>query len=204
MNLKNPERLLLALLLLIISPQLWALESDRQQPLKIVADKAVLDDKNGTATYTGNVVLTQGTLKINAETLRLTTVDGKVEKVIAEGKPANFSQVPAPNQAAVVATALNIDYLVKEQTLILKRKASIVQNENVFKGEEIVYEIQSQRLQAMGQSSATPKGEKGTGRVEMILPSAAEIAPQIVPDTKAAKAKAEAQIKQDGKDKPAQ
>ena len=208
MNLKNPERLLLAFLLFVISPQLWALDSDRQQPLKIVADKAVLDDKNGTAMYTGNVVLTQGTLKINAEKLRLTTVDGKVEKVTAEGNPANFSQVPAPNQAAVVATALNIDYLVKEQTLILKRKASIVQNENVFKGEEIVYEIQSQRLQAMGQSSATPKGEKGTGRVEMILPSAAEIAPQVAPGAKAkvqdAKAKAEDQIKQDGKDKPAQ
>jgi len=119
--------------------------------------------------------------------LHLKTVQGKVEKVSAEGNPANFTQVPAPDQAAVVATALNIDYLVKEQTLILKRKASIVQNENVFKGEQIVYEILSQRLQAMGQSSATPKGEEGTGRVEMILPSAAELAPGITPDSKDAK-----------------
>ena len=195
MNLKNPERLLLAILLLVLSPQLLALDSDRQQPLKIVADKALLDDKNGTAVYTGNVVLTQGTLKINAEKLHLQTVQGKVEKVTAEGTPANFSQVPAPNQAAVVATALNIDYLVREQTLILRRKASIVQNENVFKGEEIVYEIQSQRLQAKGQSGATPKGEEGTGRVEMILPSAAELTPTLTPDGKDAT---------DKKEKPAQ
>src|SRR5690606_2246316 len=92
-----------------------------------------------------------------------------------------FSQIPVANQAAVIATARTIDYQVREQTLILRRTASIVQNENVFKGEEIIYEIQSQRLQAVGQSTKTPKGEEGKGRVEMILPSAAEIAPETPP-----------------------
>lgn len=179
MNLKNPELILLAALL-AATPTAMALDSDRQQPLKIVADAALLDDKAGTATYTGNVVLTQGTLKINAEKLHIRTDQGKVDKVSAEGDPANFSQVPASDQAAVVATARNIEYRVREQTLILKRSASIVQKENVFKGEEIVYEIQSQRLKAVGQSSQTPKGEEGKGRVEMILPSAAEIAPETV------------------------
>lgn len=179
MNLRNPELLLLSALLLA-TPAASALDSDRQQPLKIVADSATLDDKAGTATYTGNVVLTQGTLKINAEKLHIQTAQGKVDKVSADGTPANFSQVPTANQAAVVATARNIEYRVKEQTLILKRTASITQNENVFKGEEIVYEIQSQRLRAVGQSTSTPKGEEGKGRVEMILPSAAEIAPEPV------------------------
>ena len=177
MNLQNPELILLTALLLA-SPAI-ALDSDRQQPLKIAADSGVLDEKAGTATYTGNVVLTQGTLKINAEKLHIRTADGKVDIVSADGKPANFSQVPAPNEAAVVASAKNIEYRVREQTLILKHTASIVQNENVFKGEEIVYEIQSQRLQAVGQAGA--KGQEGKGRVEMILPSAAEIAPETKP-----------------------
>lgn len=176
MNLKNPERWTW-LILLMLAPGAWALDSDRQQPLKIVADSAVLSDKDGTATYTGNVILTQGSLKISASRLHIKTAMGKVDLVRAEGKPAQFSQQPAANQAAVTATALTIDYQVKEQTLVLKRKASIIQNENVFKGEQIIYEIQSQRLKAEGQTRETPKGEAGTGRVEMILPSAAEIAP---------------------------
>ena len=180
MSLKNPK-LLSCLIALLLIPSAWALENDRQQPLKIVADSAVLSDKDGTATYTGNVVLTQGTLKISASRLHIKTQQGKVELVTAEGKPANFTQQPAAEQASVVATALTIDYQVKEQTLILRRKASIVQNENVFKGEEIVYEIQSQRLKAVGQTKETPKGEPGTGRVEMILPSAAELTPETKP-----------------------
>lgn len=172
MNLKNLKRLLGWALLVSVMPA-QALESDRQQPLKIVADTAVIDEKDGTATYTGNVVLTQGTLRIAADSLKIKTDTGKVDIVMATGDPALFSQVPEPNQAEVIAKALNIDYMVREQKLLLKRKASIVQGENIFRGEEIVYEIQSQRLQAVGQSADQPAGGI-KGRVEMILPAAAE------------------------------
>lgn len=175
MTLKNPELILLAALL--ASPPAAALDTDRTQPLKIVADSALLDDKAGIATYSGNVVLTQGSLKINAGNLRIQTAQGKVDIVTADGQPASFTQTPAPDQPPVVATARNIEYRVKEQLLILKREASIVQNENVFKGEEIRYEIQSQRLKAVGQPGSNTPGETGKQRVEMILPSAAELAP---------------------------
>ena len=94
MNLKNPELILLAALL-AATPTAMALDSDRQQPLKIVADAALLDDKAGTATYTGNVVLTQGTLKINAEKLHIRTDQGKVDKVSADGDPRSSSAVRA-------------------------------------------------------------------------------------------------------------
>ena len=180
MNLKNRDAAI-GLLFLLLTPGAHALDADRLQPLKIVADSAVLSDKDGTATYTGNVILTQGTLKIEASRLHIQTKEGKVSKVTAEGKPAEFSQVPAKDQPPVEASALTIDYQVKAQKLILRRKASIVQGENLFKGEEIVYEIQSQRLKAVGQTKDTPQGEQGTGRVEMILPSAAELAPSAEP-----------------------
>ena len=176
MNLKNLKELLALSMLLAFTSTASALESDRQQPLKIVADTALIDEKDGTATYTGNVVLTQGTLRIAADSLKIRTDQGKVDIVMAVGQPALFSQVPEPNQAEVIAKAKNIDYLVRDQKLLLKRKASIVQGENIFRGEEIVYEIQSQRLQAMGQSSDPAQGDI-KGRVEMILPAAAEPAP---------------------------
>lgn len=176
MNLKNPERLLLLALSLLLPTTTMALDSDRQQPLKIVADTALIDEKDGTATYSGNVVLTQGSLRIAADTLRIRTDQGKVEVVKAEGKPALFSQIPEPNQAEVIAKARKIDYLVRDQKLLLKNKASIVQNENIFRGEEIVYEIQNQRLQAVGQSEDAKPGDS-RGRVEMILPAAANPPP---------------------------
>lgn len=178
MSQKNRKALFAAFIsiLVLLSNSTFALESDRHQPLKIVADTAVIDEQDGTAIYTGNVVLTQGTLKIIADKLNISTEEGKVAKVRAHGDPALFSQVPEPNQSEVIAKAKTIDYLVRTQILVLQRQASIVQAENIFRGEEIKYEIQSQRLQAMGQT-ADPKPGDIKGRVEMILPAAAE-APQ--------------------------
>lgn len=182
MNLKTPD----FLFGLLLASSAHALESDRQQPLKIQSDSALLNEKDGTATYSGNVVLTQGSLTIKAEQLHIHTQQGKVNLVTAEGTPASFSQIPGPDQPMVHANALTIEYEVKGQTLTLRRKASITQNDNIFKGEEIIYEIQNQRLKAQGQTKQTPKGE-GSGRVEMILPSAGELAPENTPRTPNAK-----------------
>ncbi len=177
MNLKNLSLLLIGSVLSCLATQTFSLDSDRQKPLKIVADTATIDEKDGLAIYTGNVVLTQGTLKIIADRLSIKSVEGKVDVVRAKGAPALFSQVPEPDQAEVIAKAKAIDYKVREQTLLLKRNASIVQEDNIFRGEEILYEIQSQRLQAQGQTNDPQPGDI-KGRVEMILPAAAEPTPE--------------------------
>ena len=54
--------LLLSLGLALGSAGAWALPSDREQPIRVQADTAELDDKQGVAVYRGDVVITQGTL----------------------------------------------------------------------------------------------------------------------------------------------
>ncbi|MGB3620259.1 lipopolysaccharide transport periplasmic protein LptA [Ketobacter sp. MCCC 1A13808] len=176
MNQINLNRLLCLLCLWLSAPAM-ALDSDRNKPLKIVADTALIDEKSGMAVYTGSVVLIQGTLKIVADKLSIQTIEGKVDKVMADGAPALFSQVPEPNQSEVIAKAKRIDYMVIDQKLLLKRSASIVQEDNIFRGEEILYEIQSQRLQAQGETKDHKPGDIKR-RVEMILPAAAEPTPE--------------------------
>ncbi|MCZ7019093.1 LptA/OstA family protein, partial [Salmonella enterica] len=50
----------------------WALPNDSQQPIHIQADDAQLDDKQGIATYKGDVIITQGSMKITGNTVTLT------------------------------------------------------------------------------------------------------------------------------------
>ena len=179
MSLKIAKTLGLAIVpLLLLQPgKAFCLESDRYKPLKIISDTALIDEHDGTAVYTGNVILTQGTLKIIADKLSIATEDGKVAKVTANGQPALFSQIPEPDQSEVIAKAKTIDYLVRKQVLVLKWSASIIQEDNIFRGEKILYEIQSQRLQALGQTEK-PKPGGLKGRVEMILPAAADPLPK--------------------------
>ncbi|MCG8670693.1 MAG: lipopolysaccharide transport periplasmic protein LptA, partial [Pseudomonadales bacterium] len=107
-----------------------ALESDKHQPIDIAADNAILDDKAGKAIYRGSVELTQGTLKIVADQLTIETgKEGKVEKVIAKGELAHFTQIPNENDKPIEAQANTVEYYVTKEKIVLIEQAKVVQNE---------------------------------------------------------------------------
>ena len=64
--------------LLAVSLQAHALESDRKQPIEIEADQGELDQKNQSTTFSGNVVIKQGTLNIRAASVNVVrSADGQ-------------------------------------------------------------------------------------------------------------------------------
>jgi lipopolysaccharide export system protein LptA len=162
---QTPVLALVALLSLVLSVGAHALDSDRKQAIEIQADRAELDEKTGEARYEGQVVLVQGSLTIKADLLVL-KADGsqQLTAVVATGKPATFSQTPEAGKPPVTARASTIDYQVARETLLLQGQAVVVQNNNVFQGERIEYDIPHQRMQASSSGSTTG------GRVKMTLP----------------------------------
>ncbi|MFT7374996.1 MAG: lipopolysaccharide export system protein LptA, partial [Oceanospirillaceae bacterium] len=74
---------LLASASLLLSPSSWALASDRQQPLEIAADSAELNEGEGFSIYTGNVIITQGTMVIEASSVKLTFNENGIETMLA-------------------------------------------------------------------------------------------------------------------------
>ncbi len=46
-----------------------ALPSDRSQPITLLADRATFSERTGVTTYTGNVVIEQGTMKLQADSI---------------------------------------------------------------------------------------------------------------------------------------
>jgi len=59
--------LLLAVLFVAFSGTVLALPDDREQPIRITADQALRDEKQGFTEYTGNVRMDQGSLHIEAD-----------------------------------------------------------------------------------------------------------------------------------------
>lgn len=159
----------------------YGLESDRFQPIDVAADSAILDDKAGKAIYRGNVVLTQGTLKITADQLTIKAgPEGKVEKVIATGELAQFTQIPNENDKPIEAEANTVEYYVAQEKIVLTENARVVQNENLFEGNIIEYDIKLQKLQAHGKtlSSTATDDSPSQGRVKMILQPQTETKPK--------------------------
>ena len=72
MSLVKTLPLLLSLSAALGSVSAWALPNDSQQPIRIQADDAQLDDKNGVATYKGDVIITQGSMIVKGNTVTIT------------------------------------------------------------------------------------------------------------------------------------
>lgn len=142
-----------------------ALDSDREQPIQIVADVAIRDEIAGETRYEGNVVLTQGSLKITADELTILHSTEDADRIIAMGNPATLVQQPTPDQPPVDASALRIEYVRSEDLVRLLEDARIAQNGSTLSGNQIDYLVSQRTVKAAGGADGP-----GQGRVEVVIP----------------------------------
>lgn len=161
-------RLLIPLLMLGLSATTQALPEDRNEPIRITADSAIRNERQGTTLYEGNVVLTQGSLIIHAEALTIESVENNTNSIVATGQPATLEQTPKAGQAPVFATAGRIVYRQQDDQITLTEDAHIEQDGATVSGAVINYLVSEQRVQATAGDSAS-EGQ----RVEVVIPPAA-------------------------------
>ena len=168
MRFVNTLPLILSLGAALGSAAAWALPSDRDQPIRIQADSAELDDKQGVAVYRGDVIITQGTLKITGDTVTITQdANGEIEVFTSVGKPAYYEQKPSADKDIVKAYGLTIQYYATNERIVLIDQAKVIQQGNTFEGEKIVYDTQRQIVnagRATGSNVSMPRP-----RIDMIL-----------------------------------
>lgn len=139
---------LLLLLTAFLPAPAAALSSDRQQPMHIEADHADLDDQKGVSVYRGNVVITQGTLRLTGDELTVHTQDGGITKAFSTGNPATYRQRPDGKDQDVEAQSLRMEYYAGEDRIILLQKAEVRQAGDTFRSEKIIYDIARDHVNA--------------------------------------------------------
>ncbi|GAA5218874.1 lipopolysaccharide transport periplasmic protein LptA [Corallincola platygyrae] len=159
MNLKNRFYLGLAGLLIAVTPHIQAVEADFQQEVRVDAKRQSIDIQKGIISFFEDVSVTQGTLKIFADTLQVEQSAGAGKEVlIAAGEPAKFSQL-LENGRTMTAEAKEIRYRLADKTLILTGGATLTQQDSVVQGELIRYDIAKQKLVA---ESGKQEGDRVT------------------------------------------
>ena len=123
-----------------------ALESDREHPIRIQADAAIVDETNGSSVYKGNVIITQGTLEITANEVEIFTAAGEVIQIIATTDKdsellAHYQQQINESMEMVVADAKKITYLIQEERLHLSGDARLKKVQDVFTGQLLSYDL---------------------------------------------------------------
>jgi lipopolysaccharide export system protein LptA len=147
----------------------YALPTDRNEDLRIEADKQEIDLKQGVVVYSGDAKFVQGTLQINANKITVRRdKDQSVESVIAEGSPAKYQQQPEAGKPIIHAEANKLNYNVKKEYMVMDGNVSIEQDGAVTKSGRADYDIKSQTANFSGGDNKT------SGRVETIIPAKTE------------------------------
>jgi lipopolysaccharide export system protein LptA len=155
--------------LLGFSSQALAEAADRDKPIDLEADSVKVDDAKQTSTYTGDVILTQGTLVIHADKLIVREDKEGFQHSTSLGNPTTFKQKREGKNEYMEGSAQRIEYDGRMDKVQLYTKAWVKRGEDIVHGDYIMYDANAEYAEVIGggPQSATP----GTpsGRVRAII-----------------------------------
>ncbi len=183
--------LLLISLLVTLPHRGIALPGDNQQPINVKAERATQRTLDGgeKTEYFGNVVMTQGSLLLNAEHVVIHSVNRKVTQIVATGGPARLQQQSNPDNPPVKARANTIDYQLNTEMVTLTDDAHIDQPDASFSGNHLKYNVATEEVIAEdGVDMVFTPAEEPAPDTDESAPAAEQTAPATAPSEPAANA----------------
>ena len=139
---------LISFLILSMPMQLFALSSDRQQPIQVEADSLEIRDQENVSIYTGNVHLIQGSLEFRCEQLTLHFDDQKQLTLMEmTGTPVTFRQLDDEKQE-LNGRAKQMQYRQSKSILVMSGNARFSHKGNTIEGNTIQISADNESIQA--------------------------------------------------------
>ncbi|MEX2354064.1 MAG: lipopolysaccharide transport periplasmic protein LptA [Gammaproteobacteria bacterium] len=163
-----------SLLLFCCVPAAHALSTDKDQDIEVEANTAYLDDIKNISIYTGNVIVIQGSIRITGDKMTIFyTGEKDLEKIIMEGSPATFRQLPDNSTVYDEAEALVMEFYETGNLIVLTGQARVSQGDRRLQADYIEYDTELSQVRARTAQSGddTPRQlETEDGRVRLIIP----------------------------------
>jgi lipopolysaccharide export system protein LptA len=170
------KKLLISALLLCAAGLVQAEKADSTKPTLIDYDNADVDDVKQISTFTGNVVLTRGTLLMKAAKAVVTKDPQGYQYVTltsAGGKPTTFRQKrDGEGEQWMEGEAERIEYDGKNELVKLFVRAKVRRLEGSKPSDEVAGEFisyDSRREQFSVRNTASGEGKTGGGRGTMVI-----------------------------------
>ncbi len=163
------RQLLLSYLLMLFALPAFAEKADKDKPIEIEADTVTVNDAKKVSVYTGNVIVTQGTLVIHAEKLVVREDLEGFQHSSSYGNPTTFKQKREGKDEYMEGSAQRIEYDGRMDKVQLFTKAWVKRANDIVHGDYIMYDANAEYSEVIGggPKSATPATP--TGRVKAII-----------------------------------
>jgi len=124
---------------------LGGISADPKAPVEVSADNLSVDQDSGTAVFSGNVVISQGDLRLSAGSVRVVYSDSTGD--IAQLLATDGVTLVTDSEAAEAATA---DYNLTTGILTLSGSVLLTQGASALSAEQMTINLNSGRAQMSG------------------------------------------------------
>ena len=169
--------------MLAAAPSAHAEKADRDKPINLESNTATVDDAKKISIYEGNVILTQGTLRILADKLVVTEDAEGFQLGTAYGNLASFRQKREGYDEYIEGYALRIEYDQRKDLVQLFNQARMKRGLDEAHGNYISYDGKTEFFQVIGgKETATATNPRGRVRT-VIQPKQKTVAPAAGPSS---------------------
>lgn len=137
-------------------------QHDSNAPISIDSDSFQADLNAKSGTYSGNVIITQADMKLRANLVKLTTVNGKPDKVVASGNVV----VDSPKSGIV--TGDNGVYSVVPRIVVMTGNVVLKKGKDVMRGTQLTVNLETGQA-VLGGGVKSQTGAQGNGRVHAVF-----------------------------------
>lgn len=155
-------------------------KADREKEIVVGADRLVADDAKKTSTFEGNVVVTQGTMRMTAAKVTVREDPERHKYYVANGSPVTFKQKLDNSDEWVEGFATRAEFDDRNDVLRLYDHARVKRSQNEITGDFISYDMRKELAQVTG-------GPPGSAPVPGSRVKAVILPPKKAPDAESAK-----------------
>lgn len=183
-----------ALVLLAVAPLARAETADRSKPMNIEADTGRYDDLQQVGTFTGNVVVTKGTMSIRASRIEVRKAPDGYQTGVATGGAnglSSFRQKRDGVDEYIEGEAERVEYDERASKVTLTRRAVVRRYRagtlaDETAGNQITYDLAGEVFNVVGGASAATPDNPG-GRVRAVIAPRRDDAASATPSTPGAR-----------------
>ncbi len=139
--------------------------SDRSKEIVVGADRLTADESSKTSTFEGDVVISQGTMRMTASKVTVREDKDRHKYYVANGAPVTFRQKRDNVDEWIEGFAQRAEFDDRNDVLKLYDRARVKRNNDELTGDVITYDMKKD----VAEVSGAPASSKAPTRIKMIM-----------------------------------
>jgi lipopolysaccharide export system protein LptA len=159
----------LAAAVLIAAAPAHAEKADRNKPIQLEADRVTVDDAKQISTFSGNVVLTQGSMVLRGDKMEVRQDKDGFRQGTVWGNLAYFKQKRDGTDELIEGWSERIEYDSRADKVQMFNRAMLKRGQDEVRGNYISYDANTEFFQVVGGGTKSAAAKPGEGRVRAIM-----------------------------------